>query len=82
VITGTERVMKRCGLSAWFLDVRRVKRGYYEAEFVEIEDNSRQLPDFELTHRYFRLLEKMILRNPEFYLWTHKRFKYATRLDA
>ena len=82
VVTGTERVVKKFGLSAWFLDVRRVKRGYYEAEFVEIEDNSRQLPDFELTDRYFKLLEKMIMRAPEFYLWTHKRFKYATKLDA
>ena len=41
-----------------------------------------QLPDFELTDRYFKLLEKMIMRAPEFYLWTHKRFKYATKLDA
>ena len=31
VVTGTERVVKKFGLSAWFLDVRRVKRGYYEA---------------------------------------------------
>ena len=82
VVTGTERVVKKFGLSAWFLDVRRVKRGYYEAEFVEIEDNSRQLHDFELTDRYFKLLEKMIMKAPEFYLWTHKRFKYATKLDA
>lgn len=77
VITGPEKITKRYDYQAWFVDVRRVRRGYYEAEFVRMDANPRTLPDFELTTIYFRLLEQMIRRQPELYLWTHNRFKYA-----
>ncbi len=80
VVTGSEKVIKHCGYEAWFLNVRRVKRGYYEAEFVRIEENTKLVPDFEITDKYFKLLEEMITKCPELYLWTHNRFKYATKL--
>lgn len=81
-ITGPEKITKRYGFEAWFLDVRRVKRGYYEAEFVPISANPRQLPDFEVTDRYFRMLEQTIRRQPELYLWTHNRFKFAKKATS
>lgn len=57
--------------------MKRVKRGYYEVEFVRMHDNPKSLPDFELTTIYFNMLEKMIKESPELYLWTHNRFKHA-----
>ena len=77
VLTGTEKIIKHYGFEAFFLKVRRLKRGYYEAEFMRMHDNPQSLPDFELTSIYFDMLEQMIKENPEFYLWTHNRFKYA-----
>lgn len=79
VLTGTEKVIKRYGFEAWYLDVRRVKRGYYEADFVRLHEMPRELPDFELTALYFRYLEQTIRRQPELYLWTHNRFKHAKK---
>lgn len=79
VVTGTERIAKRYGFDAWFLRTTRVRRGYYEAEFVRMHDDPKSLPDFELTEIYFRLLEQTIRRQPELYLWSHNRFKYAER---
>lgn len=81
VITGTERVTKHFCFEALFIDVKRVGRGYYEGEFISLHDNPRSLPDFELTRRYFQCLETEILRQPELYLWSHKRFKYARRVQ-
>lgn len=77
VLTGTEKIIKHYGFEPFFLKVRKVKRGYYEAEFVRMHDNPQSLPDFELTSIYFDMLEQMIKENPELYLWTHNRFKYA-----
>ncbi len=77
VLTGTEKITKHYDFEAWFLKMKRVKRGYYEAEFVRMHDNPKSLPDFELTSIYFGMLEEMIKISPEFYLWTHNRFKYA-----
>ena len=82
VLTGTEKIIKHYEFEAWYLDVRRVKRGYYEAEFVRLHETPQSLPDFELTALYFRHLEEAILRQPELYLWTHNRFKHAEKEEA
>lgn len=79
VLTGTEKIIKHYGFEAWFLDMKRVKRGYYEAELVRIHEAPQTLPDFKLTAMYFQMLERMICHRPELYLWTHNRFKYAIR---
>ncbi len=77
VLTGTEKATKHFGYAACYLSVRRLKRGYYECEFIPLHDDPASLPDFELTHLYFRRLEEDIRRHPELYLWSHNRFKYA-----
>lgn len=80
VLTGTEKIIKHYGIEAWYLDVRRVKRGYYEAEFVRLHETPHALPDFELTAIYYQMLEKCIKEHPELYLWSHKRFRHAEKL--
>lgn len=82
VLTGTEKIIKHYDFEAWFLDMKRVKRGFYEAELVRIHENPKNLPDFELTAIYYRMLEQMIQERPELYLWTHNRFKHAKNLDV
>ena len=81
ILVGTEKIVKHYGFEAWFLDMKRVKRGYYEAELIRMHEEPASLPDFELTEIYFRMLEKMIQERPELYLRTHNRFKHATKLD-
>lgn len=80
-LTGTEKIIKHYDFDVWFVQPKRVKRGYYEAEFVHITDEPRQLPDFQLTDIYFNMLDQAIRRQPELYLWTHKRFRYARPSD-
>lgn len=82
VLTGTEKTIKHFDYWPIFGRVKRVKRGYYECEFMPLlrsdeEENVKQVPDFELTNRYFALLEAEITVHPELYLWTHNRFKYC-----
>lgn len=81
VLTGSEKATKHYGYCAVFIGMRRVKRGYYECEFSSLHDNPESLPDYELTNLYFQRLEYEILQHPEFYLWTHNRFKYAISSD-
>lgn len=82
VLTGTEKIVKHYDFEAWFLDVKRVKRGYYEVELVRMHDNPKSLPDFELTAIYYEMLEQMIQNRPELYLWTHNRFKHAKKSEV
>ena len=75
VLTGTERLARQTGHAVFYLDVRRLRRGYYEAEFKLITREPKQMGDYEITDIYFRLLEASIRRDPACYLWTHNRWK-------
>jgi KDO2-lipid IV(A) lauroyltransferase len=77
VMFGAEKITKRFDFEAFYVEVKRLKRGYYEAKFIKMHDNPASLPDFELTKIYYQMLEKTIQNAPELYLWTHNRFKYA-----
>lgn len=80
VQTGSERITKHYGYEAVFLSMKRLRRGYYVCEFSSLHDNPPSLPNFKLTELYYHRLEKEIAEEPSLYLWTHKRFKYATKL--
>ena len=76
---GAEKITKRYNFAVLYLDLKRIKRGYYEATFSPLHPDPQSLPDFELTDLYYGQLEKTILRQPELYLWTHNRFKHALK---
>ena len=75
VFTGTERIVKKMNHAVFYVDMRRIKRGYYEAEFKLMTRDPKELEDFKLTDMYFDMLEKSIRRAPEFWLWSHNRWK-------
>ena len=75
VLTGTERLARGAGHAIFYLDMHRVRRGYYEATLKLITRDPKQTKDYELTDAYFHLLEESIRRDPACYLWTHNRWK-------
>ena len=75
VLTGTERIARKVGHAVFFLDVHRVRRGYYEAEFKLITREPQKMGEYEITDIYYRMLEQSIRRAPEFWLWSHNRWK-------
>lgn len=77
VLTGTEKIIKHFHFDPWFVKTTKVKRGYYEVEFVKMDADPKAR--FGLTDLYFRMLEEMIRERPELYLWSHNRFKHARR---
>ncbi len=76
VFTGAEFVAKKTDCSVIFLDIQKIKRGYYETTFKLIAENPEEFPDYEITDIFTEMLESQIKAKPEFYLWTHKRFKH------
>ena len=76
VHTGAEMLAKRYDLTVLFVKVKKIKRGFYEATFVPITDDPRSIPDFEITNIFLREVEKQIFEAPEYYFWTHKRWKH------
>lgn len=74
---GSEAMAKRLGFAVLYLQVEKVKRGFYEASFVSLAENAENFADYKITDKFFSNLAQQIKRKPEYYLWTHKRFKHA-----
>lgn len=75
VFTGAERISKIMDTAVYYIDVERPRRGYYTARFIKIADSLNEHPVFFATEQYFRLLEQNIQRAPQYWLWSHKRWK-------
>ncbi|WP_298346027.1 lysophospholipid acyltransferase family protein [uncultured Algibacter sp.] len=76
VHVGAEVLAKRLDMVTLFLKVKKVKRGYYEATFTDIIRDCQNYPDFKLTDLYLNRVEEQIHEAPEYYFWTHKRWKH------
>tara|TARA_S200000501_G_scaffold182732_1_gene172165 strand:- start:285 stop:1121 length:837 start_codon:yes stop_codon:yes gene_type:complete len=74
--TGAEIIAKKYNIAIVFMDVQKVKRGYYEASFSLITEKPNSFKKFELTDKYIELVEKQVRDKPEYYTWTHRRFKH------
>lgn len=75
VFTGVERIAKQTGFAVAYLDMQKVKRGHYKATAKLITDRPKEEPEHHITETYIRWMEKTILRDPAYWLWTHKRWK-------
>ena len=80
VLLGTERIATKYNLPVVSVRMRKVRRGYYEVEFVDVCAHPKELETGELTRRHTRLLESFIREEPEFWLWSHRRWKHK-RVD-
>ncbi|MCK5400746.1 MAG: lysophospholipid acyltransferase family protein [Flavobacteriaceae bacterium] len=78
--TGAEMIAKKLDMAVVMFKVKRLKRGYYETTFETLALNSREYKDYEITDKFFSLVEKQILEAPEYYLWTHKRWKHRNKV--
>jgi KDO2-lipid IV(A) lauroyltransferase len=77
--TGSEMIAKRFDLPIVFMKIKKVKRGYYEANFSTISKNPKDYKDYDLTDKFHKLVEAQIHEAPEYYLWTHKRWKHKDK---
>jgi Kdo2-lipid IVA lauroyltransferase/acyltransferase len=76
VFTGLENLSRSLDMPVVYLHVEKVKRGYYKASFKTLTYDAAQEPDYYVTRRYFEELESQIKKAPQYYLWTHKRWKH------
>jgi KDO2-lipid IV(A) lauroyltransferase len=76
VITGPEKLARRFDLPVVFIDTKKIRRGYYEVTYRMVSEFPAQSAEFEITEKYMRLLEEQIKYQPEYYLWSHKRWKH------
>ncbi len=79
VHTGAEMLAKKLDMTVVFFSVKKLKRGYYETTFTTLADNAKDFKDYEITDAFLKLVEQQIHEAPEYYLWTHKRWKHREK---
>jgi KDO2-lipid IV(A) lauroyltransferase len=73
---GIEKMAKSLDYAVLFFDIKRIKRGHYEATITPITLNPKETKTNEITESYVRLLENAIINNPDNWLWSHRRWKH------
>lgn len=82
VHTGAEILAKKYDMNLVFIDTKKIKRGYYETSFSLISNDSTKAKNYELTDIFLDKVEQKVRERPEFYFWTHNRFKHKDKAPA
>ena len=75
VLHGPEKYARHYNYPVVYVDIQKVKRGYYTFEFILLSDQPATTQPAEITTRFVNILEEKIRKKPQFYLWSHRRWK-------
>jgi KDO2-lipid IV(A) lauroyltransferase len=79
---GPEQMARATRYAALFVALRRVRRGFYEMEFMPLAAAGENLEPGEFTTRYARLVEQEIRAAPSDWTWGHGRWKLKRSIYA
>jgi len=74
---GVEKLSVAFDFPLLYIDIIRLKRGYYKAVITEINAEPRKSKPYEITDAHIAVLEQAIRNQPDNWLWSHIRWKYA-----
>jgi Kdo2-lipid IVA lauroyltransferase/acyltransferase len=74
-LVGADKIAKKTGQAVVFPSFTKLKRGTYELDFKLIEESPEQNKDQSIIDKFAHILEENINAKPEFWLWSHKRWK-------
>lgn len=81
VHVGAEQIAKKLDQAVVFYEVSKIKRGYYKCTFRILAENPKDFPDYQITDMFLHEVEKQVQKAPQYYFWTHNRFKHKDKFD-
>ena len=78
--TGAEMLAKKFDMAVVNYSIKKIKRGRYKADLDLITETPQQFKNYEITDQYLAIVERNIREQPEYYLWSHKRFKHKDQV--
>jgi KDO2-lipid IV(A) lauroyltransferase len=78
---GAEKMAVALNLPVVYIELSRKKRAAYHFSFTSICEQPKELPEHEVTLKFAALLEKAIQRQPQYWLWSHKRWKHKRTMN-
>lgn len=77
VFLGVEKIAKKLNQPVFFCIMRKVRRGLYEVELELLTENPAETKPYEITQMHVKALERVINEAPEYWLWSHRRWKHS-----
>ena len=74
--TGPAAISKRFNYPVFFQKMEKTGRGKYRTKFELICEKPAEMSEAEIMKIYIRKMEEVINRHPEFYMWSHRRWKH------
>jgi KDO2-lipid IV(A) lauroyltransferase len=76
IYLGAEKIARKMDHAVIFLKMRKIKRGFYKIDPELLFENAHGVSENEITEAHVKALEKLIIEKPEYWLWTHRRWKH------
>lgn len=80
VFTGAERLAVKFNYPVVYMNVKRMKRGYYEVFPELLFSNPKEHAENEISHTFMKRLEQEIILDPVPWLWSHRRWKHKQKV--
>lgn len=77
--SGPEKIARKFGHVVVFMDILKTARGRYKVKFTPLFEEPEKTAPEEITKAHVKALEKTIREKPEFWLWSHRRWKHSRR---
>jgi KDO2-lipid IV(A) lauroyltransferase len=74
---GSDKIARLFNMPVFFVGMKRTQRGYYEISFKQIGFPPYSEGEFDITENYNQILEAEIRKQPENWLWSHRRWKHS-----
>ena len=74
---GYDTIAQKTNGIVLYVSIKKVNRGYYELRLESITENAKVEPENMIVEKFVRLLENDIINKPEYWLWSHRRWKRA-----
>jgi Kdo2-lipid IVA lauroyltransferase/acyltransferase len=81
VYLGPEKIARQFDMVVIFGKVNKTARGRYSVELIPLEENPLKTSEFEITKKIFEVLEEQINSKPEYWLWSHRRWKLTRKRE-
>jgi Kdo2-lipid IVA lauroyltransferase/acyltransferase len=79
---GVEKLARSLDFDVYYTDISRTGRGRYTCEISLISDDPLNNSPHEIIEGYIRLLETSVSRDPDNWLWSHRRWKFKRQLPG
>lgn len=81
VFTGAGKIASKYDMAVVFFHIQKIKRGHYNLDIELLYEHTAGLSENEITETHVRRLEEIIREEPEYWIWSHRRWKHKKPVE-